>query len=1325
LPVLKLAGIANPGGPVTIGGANILTLGASGINMGAATQNLTIASGLTLAADTKQTWTVGAGRALTISGVLTQSAGAAVAFDTTAGGTINISSGTATSILPYGVINGADIAALDATNNVTGVGALMTYNPNPVTAPNPNIAGAQNGIDVINLNATATNAFRLSNAATINAFGVSASTGVIRFNTEHPGVDWTIDMASNRALSWSDGNPVLLMTANTGASDVIFNGSGDVRAGNTGTIFIHQNNPVADMVFNMGEGFTQPVGGAAQLVKAGVGRIIIANNGHGIAAEQAQGTTHIAEGTVQIGNGGAVGNLNPASAVVNNGALAFSRNNAFTFANNISGSGTVTVNNVGTGEVTLSGANTYTGSTTLAGGFLNLTALDDIGAAAAPLIFNGGGVKHGALVDISTKTTTFNAGGALVDTNGNNVTYAGVIGGGGAGGLTKSGAGVLTLGGTNTYSGLNTVNGGTLRVNGSVLGAAVAASGGTLGGTGTINGGITVNSGGTLAPGASVGTLTGPSLTLDSGSLLTFEFGAGVNDRVVTTAANGLTINGGAVTLLQENSATAFANPGTFNLLQFAGAVQGTGVSSLSVANPETGFNYAFGTSGNNVTLTITSTGTVANWVTNGGGSWSTGTNWSTNPTIPNAAGASARFLTQLGAPATVTLDGGKTVGGVTFASANGYTIAAGSGGALTFSSGGGGPAQLNSTQGNHTISAGAQLTSNLSVEINAGSQVTMSGAVNGTGGIAMDEAGTLVLGNASNGYGGGTTINDGTVQFAALGSLGSGNVTLSGGGALRYGAGNTADISTKTITFGAGGGAIDTNGNNVTFANSIGNSGAGGFTKAGAGRLTMTGFANAYSGPTTVSGGQLNITANDLLGDPAVGAGLTLSGGGTLETDTFLQLDNFGANARVVTLGAGGGVLHATEFGQITLPGQVTGVGSLTKTGVGIVQLNVANNYQGGTTIQQGTLITAVTGALGTGAINLQGTAVLQQNDTTLQGTLNVSGTPILRGGGSTAHGVGAVAGTGTLNIEVTGGVFDFEGDLTGFTGVFNMTNVSGGGGRFFGGGSNNAATITFNLTGVGLANRIGSAQIFLGGLSGDAASTLTGATNATANPTEYVIGARNETSEYAGVISNGPGDGVNPALTNITKVGTGTLTLSALNTYTGNTSVNAGVLRITQSTALADTADVFIASGSTLNLDTGMTTADLIDSLYLNGLSQPVGEYGGIGSGAQFTTPFITGMGRLQVQNFDLPGDFNNNLTVEATDLIPTWTTAFGVNGNADADQDGDSDGADFLIWQRFLGQTAAAPASGTVPEPGMLALVGLALPAVVGASRRRRNA
>jgi autotransporter-associated beta strand protein len=107
-------------------------------------------------------------------------------------------------------------------------------------------------------------------------------------------------------------------------------------------------------------------------------------------------------------------------------------------------------------------------------------------------------------------------GGAIIDTNGNNVTIAQAlehsnIGGDNAidGGLTKTGAGTLTLSGVNTYTGATVVAAGVLAVNGSINGGAVTVqAGATLQGTGSITTtGLSIAANATLAPGNSIGTL--------------------------------------------------------------------------------------------------------------------------------------------------------------------------------------------------------------------------------------------------------------------------------------------------------------------------------------------------------------------------------------------------------------------------------------------------------------------------------------------------------------------------------------------------------------------------------------------------------------------------------------------------------------------------------------------------------------------------------------------------------------------------------------------------------------------------------------------------
>ncbi len=226
----------------------------------------------------------------------------------------------------------------------------------------------------------------------------------------------------------------------------------------------------------------------------------------------------------------------------------------------------------------------------------------------------------------------------------------------------------------------------------------------------------------------------------------------------------------------------------------------------------------------------------------------------------------------------------------------------------------------------------------------------TYSGIISGTGPVTKVGTGTWIVSGAST-YTGSTSINAGTVNFNAIAALGAGTAININGATLQYATGNTSDISSRTITIGANGATIDTNGNNVTYANSIGNGGAGAFTKAGSGVLTLD-SAGTWKGSTTINGGTLQAAITNVLPNAT---DLTVNVAGTFDLNSLAQSVGSLSGAGAVTLetatltsGAGGNA-NSTTFSGI-----ISGVGILTKIGASVLTLSGTNTYSGGTVINE-----------------------------------------------------------------------------------------------------------------------------------------------------------------------------------------------------------------------------------------------------------------------------------------------------------------------------------------------------------------------------------
>uniref|UniRef100_A6VVW9 Autotransporter-associated beta strand repeat protein n=1 Tax=Marinomonas sp. (strain MWYL1) TaxID=400668 RepID=A6VVW9_MARMS len=370
-----------------------------------------------------------------------------------------------------------------------------------------------------------------------------------------------------------------------------------------------------------------------------------------------------------------------------------------------------------------------------------------------------------------------------------------------------------------------------------------------------------------------------------------------------------------------------------------------------------------------------------------------------------------------------------------------------------------------------------------------------------------------------------------------------------------------------------------------TTFTNGTGDtlnissvlSGSGALVKAGAGTLTLSG-SNSYSGETTVSAGSLSIAGDSNLGSGA----LTLNGGALFVTGSDVTIDN------AISMGSSGG--SVSNVNALTLSGNISGTGALAKTGAGTLTLSGSNSYSGETTVSAGSLSIAGDGNLGSGALTLNGGALsVTGSSVTIDNAVSLGSSG---GSVSNANAVrlsGAISGTGALIKEGAGtlslsGINTYTGATTVSAGILT---VSGG----------SAISDTSAVT-------VASGATFE--LSTDATETvgsIAGAGNIVANGGTLTVGGDNTSTTFSGVISEGPS-----GLT-LNKVGSGTLTLSGSNSYSGSTTVlggglsisgdsnlgtgaltlNSGTLSVTGNGSTIDNAITLINSG-VLNLDAGV---------------------------------------------------------------------------------------------------------------------------------------
>ena len=1067
----------NMTGPATILSGSTLTLGTSGINMGSANQNVTINCGIGIGGS--QAWNVGSGIALALGSGFTATA---LVVTKSGDGVLNVngfvtcrSSGGSEG---FRVIGGSAFATGIAIGRNSYANTVSTIGVPSSVAPTTTGFYVTGNTTLVSF----------TGASTISYIGNQNSGGTARID------DGTVTMAGPLILGKTTNTRVAIFQMNGGSFS------------STNTLQIAPNNGVG-----MNTAVLYLTGGATTFEKIGFGSLTDTLGGNGYVT--------LAGGTLYLGSGGIVRNTpvgtynskiclnsgtlgaksdwNTSLDATLNGTVTIQAADAEGIARNIilggnisTTSGTGAIIKTGGGTLALAGNNSYVGSTRINAGTLQV----------------GNGDASGNLSAADTIAITNN--GTLAFKRSDSVTFPGAISG--TGSLSQLGSGTLTLDGANTYSGGTTISAGKLLVNntsGLGTGSVTVQDSGLLGGTGTVTVAVTVNAGGGLAPGNSVGSLTIGSLTLNSGATNSFEFSSTpANDQVVVTTSGGLILHDGTFGLYAEGGVIPLSTPGTYNLIQFSGSLSGTGTdgsgnlnsdwttaseSNPHIANPQTGYKYAFGTSGGWLTLTVQASVNNGIWNLNSDGNWSMAGNWTAVAgTMPPRAASDTATLGNSSALRTVTLDANESVGTLLFNNANSFVVADG-GYTLTLDKEGNG-ATVTVMEGTaNDIQSGISLNDDATVSVDSGKSLAVSGAMSNTGAsktLTLTGSGTTVL-SGNNSYGPsagsvGTTLSgDGLLQLGHNSALGAADVRLSGSYTIQSGTadlsvGNNFDIASSVIA------TLDNNGNDLTLGGVI--SGDGAVTKIGAGALSLGG-ANTYAGGTAINEGTVIVSNDGASSGSAADLGVVpasatpnnviLNGGALLSSGTLTLHANRGIGIGPVEGSVGATAFINAAIGEtLTINGIVASAGNTGANGLtvnsgsgntGTVVLGGVNAFKGVTIVSGGTLRLANAlalqnstlnynnqgGMLSFGSLtaatlgNLSGEQDLAMvNDSAVAVALTVGGnngsqtfSGVLSGDGSLRK-----SGTGTLTLTqsaYTGSTIAYNGGLI-FTGPSNLTS-------------------------------------------------------------------------------------------------------------------------------------------------------------------------------------------------------------------------------------------------------------------------------------------
>lgn len=671
--------------------------------------------------------------------------------------------------------------------------------------------------------------------------------------------------------------------------------------------------------------------------------------------------------------------------------------------------------------------------------------------------------------------------------------------------------------------------------------------------------------------------------------------------------------------------------------------ITGTGYTDSNIAAGNIYYYTIFATTASGNTATVAELAVGANFQLDtwtGGGAdnnWQTAANWNTAP----VAGHTLTFAGTTRLSNSCNFPANTSFGGLMFSSGAGsFTLA---GNAVTLSGN-----VANNGANTQTVNLPVVLAAGAhSVTTNAGA-LSLGGVISGSGSLSKAGTGTVTLAGV-NTYSGGTSITSGTLVVNGNGnsSLGTGAITLNGG-TLASTNGVTNDPAITNAIVASGGNLAGGSGTAFHVNGPISGSGTLGLSGIfNASGLCLAGDNSSYTGTATVTAAntRLNSTnagsaaaswvVNGNLQTDVVGGGTfqlgALSGTGTISG----HANNPSPATSTVSVGAlntnttFSGTLVDNALNDATTgnpDGAQRNVLALTKVGSGTLTLSGASTFSGGVTVSSGTLLLGNNTGAGPGTIALLGgTLGTSANNLTVANALNVTGSVTIgQDANNTVTLSGALTGNGTVS-NFNGGTANsganvyFTGDLSGFTGTLNFTDSSTNSSawwRFATADLSNASVILNVGSGSsknsGFKDSTSGATLKIGALSGN--GVFQGAYNGNTNTLQ--VGSLNTSTTFSGVIGK---SGNNMDFLNLTKVGTGTLTLSSANTYYGATTISAGTLNVTG--ALSGTGTVAVNTGGTL---AGSGTLAKATTVASGGAISP----GGGGSGAAGTLTLSGGL-------------------------------------------------------------------------------------------------